>query len=244
MALTKKDFAILEKFEFETQPVAIKYLSKPPEGLKELDQRSTFCEMLKKAQGGESFYAGAAHHTCGAAPYTLGQADVEEQFINGEFGAGLGVFCDARAAARVYHYLPCIEKGVVHYVAFSPLDSLTFDPDVLVFLANTTQTEILLRAMSYRTGKMWQSKYSSVIGCAWLLVYPYVTGEVNFISTGLGFGMRRRRLFPEGFHFVSVPFDQIPPLLQALEEMPWVPEPYKPDGQEYVKRLRERLGLE
>jgi hypothetical protein len=115
---------------------------------------------------------------------------------------------------------------------------------VLVILANTTQAEILLRATSYKTGRMWLSRYSAAMGCAWLFIYPYLSGEIDFITTGLGFGMRRRKLFPEGLQFISIPFDQLPSILETLKEMPWVPEPFKPDGLEYVKNLRVKLGLE
>ena len=82
------------------------------------------------------------------------------------------------------------------------------------------------------------------MGCSWLFAYPYLSGEMNFVSTGLGFGMRRRKLFPEGLHIISIPFDQITPLLQTLQEMPWVPRPYQADGLEYVNQLRIKLGLE
>lgn len=244
MPLTKEDFAILDEFEFEIEPVGVKYLTRPPEGIERLTEPMTLCEMLKKAQGGGVFYAAPQDHTCGAGLYVLGQADIEEQFINGEYGSGLGVFCDARAASRLYHYIPKIGRGVVNYVAFSCLTKLDFDPDVLLFLAKTAQTEILLRAMSYKSGRGWLSRYSAAIGCSWLFIYPYLDGEINFISTGLGFGMKRRKLFPEGLHFVSIPFDKLPSMLQTLREMPWVPEAYKPDGMEFVKRLRRRLGLE
>ena len=241
MALIKEDFAILNEFGFEVQPVGVKYLTKAPHGINRLDQQMTLCEMLKPAQEGDPFYAEPQDHACSAGLYVLGQTDIEEQFINGEFGAGLGVFCDARAASRLYHYIPRIGRGVVNYVAFSSLDKLPFDPDVLIFLAKTGQVEYLLRAMSYKTGKAWLSRYSAAVGCAWLFIYPYLEGEINFISTGLGFGMRRRNLFSEGLHLVSIPFDKLPSMLQTLKEMPWVPEPYKPDGPEYVKRLRQRL---
>jgi uncharacterized protein (DUF169 family) len=244
MTLTQKDFAILDKFKFDIQPVGVKFLVRPPKKIKRLDQKMTFCEMLVKAQKGDPFYSDPQDHTCAAGTYVLGQSDIEEQYICGEFGAGLGVFRDTRAASRLYHYISKIAKGVVNYVAFSPLDKLPFDPDVLFILANSSQAEVLLRAMSYKTGKMWSSRYSSAIGCSWLLIYPYLNGEINFISTGLGFGMKRRKLFPEGLQIISVPFDQLPSLLQTLREMPWVPGPFKPDGLEYVKRLRKKLGLQ
>jgi uncharacterized protein (DUF169 family) len=244
MTLTEKEFAILDKFEFSIQPVAIKYLVVPPDGFKKLGEKMTLCEMLKEAQAGDPFYSDYQDHTCSAGLYVLGQTEIEEQYINGEYGSALGVFCDARAASRLYHYIPKIEKGVVKYVAFSPVKKISFDPDIVICLADIRQAEILLRAMSYKNGRMWMSRYSSAIGCSWLFVYPYLKGEINFIATGLGFGMKRRKLFPEGLHFISIPFDELPSMLQTLREMPWVPEPYKADGLEYVKHLRIRLGLE
>ena len=132
---------------------------------------------------------------------------------------------------------------MVNCVAFSPLNALSFDPDVLVILAQTNQTEILLRAMSYRTGQMWSSKFSAAIGCAWILVYPYLTGELNYVMTGLGHGMKRRKLFPEGRQLVSIPFDLLPSLLQNLQEMPWDLPAFQPDGLEFVQQLVNDLGL-
>jgi uncharacterized protein (DUF169 family) len=244
LTLTKQDFAILDEFKFDIQPVGVKYLVRSPEGISRLEQKMALCEMLKKAQGGEIFYADMKNHTCEAGPYVLGQTEIEEQFVSGEFGAGLGVFKDARAAGRLYHYVPRIAKGVVNYVAFSPVDKLPYEPDVLIILANIDQAEILFRAMSYETGEMWSSNYSAAIGCSWLFVYPYINGKINFVTTGLGFGMRRRKLFPPGMQFISIPFDRLPSTLRILREMPWVPEPFKPNGLEYVKDLRKKLGLE
>jgi uncharacterized protein (DUF169 family) len=202
-----------------------------------------FCEMLKRAQAGNTFYAEAGNHTCEAGLYVLGQAEASEPFINGEFGAGLGIFAEPRAASRLYQYIPTLSRGVVHYVAFSPLDTLPFEPDVLIFLANTSQTEILLRAMSYRTGRMWSSKFSSAIGCAWIFIYPYLTGELNYVMTGVGHGMKRRNLFPEGRQLVSIPFDQWSALLKTLQDMPWVLPAYAADGPEFVRRLVVELGI-
>jgi uncharacterized protein (DUF169 family) len=158
MILTKEYVAILDKFEFDVQPVGVKFLAKRPDQVERLDENLALCEMLKKAQEGKAFFADKENHMCDAGPYVLGQADVPEPFISGEFGAGLKIFEDARSASRLYHYIPRIGKGVVNYVAFSPLGKLPFDPDVLIILSKTSQTEILLRAMSYRTGKMWSSK--------------------------------------------------------------------------------------
>jgi uncharacterized protein (DUF169 family) len=243
MSLTKKDLAILDKFDFDVQPVGVKFLVKQPAMVERLNENLTLCEMLKRAQEGNAFFADKENHTCEAGLYVLGQADVPDPFINGEFGAGLKIFEEPRSASRLYQYVPRIGKGVVNYIAFSPLDKLSFDPDVLIILAKTSQTEILLRAMSYRTGKMWLSKCSPAIGCAWIFIYPYLSGELNYTITGLGHGMKRRKLFPEGQQFVSIPFDLLPSMLQTLQDMPWVLPAYKPDGLEFVRRLLIELGI-
>jgi uncharacterized protein (DUF169 family) len=244
MTLDQEDFAILRKFAFDAQPVGVKFLAARPHMLERLATTMAFCEMLKTAQEGKAFYVDAKNHTCDAGMYVLGQADAPEPYISGAFGAGLKIFAEPRAASRLYNYIPKIGKGVANYVSFSPLDRLSFDPDVLIILANTGQTEIVLRAMSYRTGKMWSSKFSPAIGCAWTYVYPYLSGELNYTITGLGHGMRRRRLFPEGMQIISIPFDLLVPMLQTLQEMPWVLPAYKPDGTEFVRRLLSELGIE
>jgi uncharacterized protein (DUF169 family) len=243
MSLTKKDLAILDRFDFDVQPVGVKFLAKRPDMVERLNENMTLCEMLKRAQEGNVFCSDKENHTCEAGLYVLGQADVPEPFLSGEFGAGLKIFEEPRSASRLYQYVPRIGKGVVNYVAFSPLNKLSFDPDVLIILSKTSQTEILLRAMSYRTGKMWLSKCSAAIGCAWIFVYPYITGELNYTITGLGHGMKRRKLFPEGQQFVSIPFDILPSMLQTLQDMPWVPPAFQPDGLEFVRRLLIELGI-
>ena len=243
MSLTRKELAILDKFDFDVQPLGVKFLAKRPESMERLDENMALCEMLKRAQEGNAFYVDKENHTCEAGLYVLGQADVPEPFLSGEFGAGLKIFEEPRSASRLYQYVPRIGKGVVNYIAFSPLDKLSFDPDVLIILSKTSQTEILLRAMSYRTGKMWLSKCSAAIGCAWIFVYPYITGELNYTITGLGHGMKRRKLFPEGQQFVSIPFDILPSMLQALQDMPWVLPAFKPDGLKFVRKLLIELGI-
>ena len=243
MTLTKENVALLEKFNFDLPPVGVKFLSKPPDMVGRIEENMAFCEMLKRAQQGDAFFAGAENHACEAGLYVLGQADAPEPFINGEFGAGLQIYEAPRSARRLYQHIPKIGKGIVHYVAFAPLEKLLFDPDLLILLADASQTEILLRAMSYRTGQMWVSKFTPAIGCAWIYIYPYLSGELNYTVTGLGHGMRRRKLFPEGRQIIAIPFDLLPTILQTLEKMPWILPAYKPDGMEFVGRLLRKIGM-
>ncbi|MBN2320301.1 MAG: DUF169 domain-containing protein [Acidobacteria bacterium] len=243
MAFRKDSYSILDRFEFEVPPVGVKHRTEQPKGVARLEEKLALCEMLKKAQQGDAFYSDSQSHACEAGAYVLGQQDVRAPYYNGEFGAGLKIYDSPGSAARLYHYIPTRVKGMVRYTVFAPLNHLDFDPDVLLCLCETDQTEILLRASSYRTGDMWLSRYSSAIGCAWLLVYPYLSGEINYSIAGLGHGMKRRHLFTPGKQFVAIPIDRLPDMLDTLKEMPWDLPGYQPDGMEYIKRLSERLGL-
>ena len=236
------NFSILDKFNFQIPVVGIKFLVEKPKKMERLKGKMAFCEMLKLAQEGNVFYADQDNHDCGGGKHAIG-AEVEAAYTNGQFGAGLNVFSGTRAASRMYQYIPGIARGRVNYISFGPLSKLDIEPDVIVILASAEQAEIILRASTYRTGKTWTSKWSAVMGCAWLLVHPYLTGEINYHATGFGHGMKRKKLFPPHMHLISIPFDLLPGMLQVLQEMPWVLPAFKPDGNEFVKKLCVKLGL-
>ena len=75
-------------------------------------------------------------------------------FESGQIGYKDGIFKEARANRRIYQNIPRLAKGSVNYVAFSPLDKLTFEPDLLTVTANISQAEIILRDSTYSNGKM------------------------------------------------------------------------------------------
>jgi uncharacterized protein (DUF169 family) len=234
---------LLNKLNLEIKPVAVGFLTKQPIGIDRLAKNMFFCEMLKTAQQGSHFYADSENHTCDAGLYLIGGPDAPRQYLNGEFGAGLEIFKEPRAARRIYRSIPRIEKGKINYIAFSTLDKLSFEPDILVIVANVNQTEIFLRAMSYTTGRMWSSKWTIVMACAWIFIYPYLTGELNYGITGLGVGMRAKKVLPGGLQIISIPFDLFPSILQNLQDMPWVLPQFQPNGREFYKELCMKLGL-
>jgi uncharacterized protein (DUF169 family) len=247
MRRSQLDLSIFNKFEFQRQPVGIKFLFKKPSDLKVLNKKLAFCEMFVEAQQGEPFYTTKENHEC-AGTFPLGMEDIEPVFASGLIGEKLGVFEDARTGKRPYFVLPRLEKGTVNYVAFSPLDKLTFNPDILIITADIKQAEIILRASSYRTGRIWNSKTTAVLGCAWLYIYPYISGEINHLVTGIcSGGMTARGILPDGLVLISIPFDQIPSIVENLESMPWVPQEYKigRDGaNEYFHKVVDEINQE
>ena len=44
----QQDLSIFNKFNFERQPVGVKFLFKKPEGIEQLDKSIAFCEMHRR----------------------------------------------------------------------------------------------------------------------------------------------------------------------------------------------------
>jgi uncharacterized protein (DUF169 family) len=242
----RTDLSILKKLNLQRPPVGVKFLLNKPEGVEPLAKKLTFCEMFVEAQKGKAFYAAKEHHDC-VGTFPLGMMDINPIFGSGQAGPKLEIFEEARTNRRIYDVLPRLQKDTVNYTLFAPLEEINFDPDVLLIMGTPSQAEIILRASYYTTGKLLTSKMTPVLGCAWLYVYPYVSGEINYIVTGLGFGMKAYHVCPEGLIIISIPFDLIPAVIDNLKRIKWVLPGYtktRDSYNEYFKGLEKELGQE
>ena len=55
---------VFKKLKVEVPPVGVRFSINPLDGVKRLSDNIRLCEMLKRAQGGEAFYADPENHTC------------------------------------------------------------------------------------------------------------------------------------------------------------------------------------
>jgi hypothetical protein len=98
-----------------------------------------------------------------------------------------------------------------------------------------------MRARSYTTGKLWESKLTPVMGCAWMYIYPHVSGEVNYFVTNMVHGMRGRQVLPDGVVVISIPWDLIPVIVENLQHIEWVLPEFTRDrdanAKEFVKEI-------
>lgn len=249
MAMKKLDYSILEKFNFERKPVGIKYFLGKPEGIKPTDKLLAVCELIKEAHTSQPFYITADNVQCGG--HVIGTQDYPPIMYSGQIGPMFSMFKTPGANRRIYDYVPHLARDSVKYIACATVDQMTFDPDVLIFTTNTSQAEIILRASSYSDGKMWHSKGTTCLACAWIFAYPYLSGEINYTISGLGYSMKARQVLPEGLFIITFPFDTIASLIDNLNEIDWEPYWFKlgRDGfidevQRRDKELNEQLGIE
>ena len=194
MRKLETDLSILRKFEFEHAPVGVKFLFSRPEGIENARQAgrllrhdpdspgeaalpSTSRRRKRTVSAGSSWGWKRRRSSLRPACWATSSASTRSR---------------ARTSASTSTSRDSA-KGTVNYAAFSVLDALTFEPDLLILMATPSQAEIVLRAMSYSTGELWESKKTPVLSCAWIFAYPWLTGKVNHMITGMGFGSRARQ---------------------------------------------------
>ncbi len=218
----KQDLSIFSQLSFEKPPVGVKFLFFRPDGIQQLsiDTNLSFCEMLTEAQQRRTpFFFGKDNSEACVGKILLGMEDMEPFAESGQIGARLKIFEEPRANYIFYQYVPKFDRDTVNYVAFSTIDELTFEPDVLIISTTPSRAEIVMRAMTYSTGELYSSRTTPVMGCAWLYIYPYQTGKVNYLIPEMIHGMKGRELFAEGSILISIPHQWIPIITQNLQEM-------------------------
>ena len=216
----KLDYSISDKFKFERKPVGVKYSMAKPEGIEQTDKSLALCELFKEAQTGKPFYVTTENIQCGEQ--VLGIVDYPPIMYTGQLGRMFSMFRNPGANRRIYDYVPHLPRDTAKYIAHASIDQMTFDPDLLIFTASTAQAEIILRASSYSDGKMWHSKGSTCLACAWIYAHPYLSGELNYTVSGLGYSMKARGVLPDGLLIITFPFDHISSLIENLKDMEWV----------------------
>ncbi len=235
------DLSIYKKFNFERPPVGVKFLPSRPEGMEQLDKSMALCEMINEAQQrGTSFYIDKDNEDCAGA-MILGMVAPSLHAGGGELGVKWGLYQEARVNERLVADSPKMPPGNINYVIFSPLEQIDFEPDLLFLVATVSQAEIVLRALSYSTGEIWSSKAISGGACSYLFAYPYLSGQVNYVTTGLTLGLKGRRVYPEGLLLFSIPYDRIPVITRNLEKMEWVLPAYTDDTREQFLTRRKKI---
>ena len=241
MSLHTRDYAGFDRLKLERKPVGVKFLPTKPEGIERLKESRAMCEMFKEAQEGDPFYVQEEDFVC-VEPMVLGMKDPEPALVSGAAGGSSGLFKEARANRKLYQYVPRMLRNSVGYVAFSPIDRITFDPDVVIVTADINQARTLLRSDCYTTGDPWGCQGTPVLACAWMYVYPVVTGKMNFTITGLSMGMQAINMdYPEGLFLISIPWNLLDNVLKNIQDDNIYHDFRAANRDEHFKRFDVRL---
>ena len=237
----KKTFADLN---LAYSAVAVKFCRNRPAGFDQAEGSDMFCSYLKKAQDeNRAFFITAENEQC-MGKVVMGMVDLETNHGSGQAGHEMGLFRSPAANARLYYEATILKRGVCNFVVFCPVALCDFDPDLVICIASTDAAQLLLRASSYISGDLWESKCSYVMSCSWTYAYPYVSGKVNHLFTGMHLGLKLKGLYPEGLHIIVIPYQKLGEVVTAMAEMERVPLDLRkdPESKEQSLQIRARLN--
>lgn len=238
--LQDKHKKLLRELNLPYSCVAIKFRFEAPNVPHYEGEKLAYCQYVKYAQDtGRHFCIDVNDDAC-YGKMALGMIDKPPVTASGQAGYDFGCYKSPVGCQQLYQKLPILEPNTIRYVEFCPVQDCDFDPDLLFFVADLPQADIIMRATSYISGDLWESKSSPVISCAWMYAYPVITGKVNHITTGFYHGLRRRKAYPAGLRMISVPFQKLPEFFAALEEMDWTLIAFREDEQSKAD-LQQRM---
>lgn len=235
---------VLMALPCEYVPIAVKFYAVKPEnfGLNypKTDKRMSLCQFVSHAQKTHTaFYIDKSNEDC-MGRTVLGMVQEPPLGASGQAGLDFGVFRNQNANSRLYYKIPTAIRDTINYVIFAPIDLCEFNPDVVVFVGKTKMEDIVLRATSYISGDLWETKSSSVLSCAWTYMYPWLSGKVNVCHTGTHHGMGRRKVYPEGLSIIAVPYQKLDEVILALRQMDWQLISFRPNAKDQ-ELLRSRM---
>lgn len=217
------DYSVIDRLGLRFPAIGVYYDLFKPEGIAPLEPgvEKSLCELLRYSQDkGEPFcFSKSDKETC-VGKIMVGMEQFPPSAESGQIGERLGVFNSARCNARLYYTVRRLPCGTVNYVSFVPHSFITKAPDVLIFAGTPLQIEPVLRAATYSTGISYTSESTAVMGCSWFMVYPYMTGNINFVIPAFIHGPHGRRLWDEDTALVSVPYQWVPTVVGNLAKMP------------------------
>ncbi len=219
--IREKDKDLIRKLDLQYPAVAIRMCLEKPNVPRYDGPECAFCQFVKYAQDtGKHFYMQMEDDQC-YGKLAMGMIDKPPVTASGQAGYDFGCYQTPMGCRQLYQKMPILEPGTIRYVEFCPAIDCDFDPDLLFFIADLPKADILMRATSWVSGDLWESKSSPVVSCSWMYAYPIISGKVNHITTGFYHGLKRRKAYPAGLRMISVPYQKIPEFFYALENMDW-----------------------
>jgi len=203
--------------KLENAPVAIAFLSTPPEGVARYSGQPVpaGCAFWKMAMGGKTFYTVPAdHYNCAVGSYTHNIALPADRAQELEGTIGFMVQNNYLAMAEVPG-IPVLQDSP-QVVAYGPAGEVPFEADVVLVAAKPAQAMLIYEA-ALKAGA--GNALTNTLGRPGCAVLPLTIGQQ---STALSFGCMGNRVFTElsdGELYITIPGAKYAQVVEKLKEV-------------------------
>lgn len=202
-------------------PVAVKLLKpgeKVPDHVYEPSVPLRHCQAITAARRGNSLYMPPSKHACPDGAAIMGLVPMSPKLRSGELYLLFKKLPTIECAQKMIATRQEFDAGSYAATVLAPLEDAEFEPDVVIFTIYPEQMMWLCCASSYSTGErhtFHTSGYNST--CADLTVQVMKNQKMN-ISFGC-YGARAISDISDFEAYVSVPYQQLPTLVGALQKL-------------------------
>ena len=221
MSLAKIDEAMSTYVRHQTYPLAIKMLTsedKIPQDakwpLRDYGASFTLCQALALGRrDGLTIVLAKDSQSCPIALAGLGFVR-PEAYLTGKYPLA-PTNRPAEAQKKAAEAMPRFEFGKFRYILISPIQTASFDPDVIIFYGNGAQVMRMIQAAVFASGESLTSRSSGAGGCLLPIVEPIVEGKCKY--TVPGNGERRLGLIADGELAFAMPRNRFEEVVSGLK---------------------------
>ncbi|MFH1242809.1 MAG: DUF169 domain-containing protein [Pseudomonadota bacterium] len=220
VSLAGIDEALSTYIKYQAYPLAIKMLNAEDEipldakrPLRDYLAPFTLCQALALGRrDGLTMVLDKDNQSCPIALVGLGFVRPEE-YLTGKYALA-PTNQPTEARIRAARAMPRFEFGRFKFILISPIQSASFDPDVIIIYGNGAQVMRMIQAAVFSSGESLTSKSTGAGGCVSSVVAPILEGECKYSVPGNG--ERRLGLIADGELAFAMPKNRFKEVIDGL----------------------------
>lgn len=202
-------------------PVGVKFL-KNEQSLKnnnyDRKTKSRYCQALMRAGNGEKVVLDSSNIACAAAGAAFGLRPLHPKLASGEAYFKVGQVASPEVGKNIMEGMTRLQAEEYQYVMLSPLETIEYEPDIVVLVASMENIMWLAFASIYETGERLQFNSALIEAtCVDSTIIPFVTKKINFSPGCLGCREATDIKSSEGI--IGIPYEKINSLVKNLEKL-------------------------
>ena len=221
VSLAKIDETMSMYVKHKTYPLAIKMLRREdeiPQGakrpLKDYGASFALCQALALARReGLTIVLDKESQSCPIALVGLGFVRAEE-YLSGKYALA-PANQPTQARIKSAEAIPRFSFGKFNYILISPIQTASFDPDVILFYGSGAQVMRMIQAAVFESGEGLTSRSTGAGGCLLGVVAPILEGVCKY--TVPGNGERRLGLVADGELGFAMPRNRFEEVVSGLK---------------------------